>query len=381
MTPLRLILAEITHRRVNALLGVLAVATVVTFGVELIMSQEAARRETRRVTRDLGFNVRIVPRDTDESRFHFNGYSQETMAEDAVQRMASSGTISYNHLVATLKQRIELGGAPALLVGISGTYFPSGQKKPPMMFTVDPGTVHVGAQVAGRLGIDKGSLLDLRGESFSVVRVMPKGASQEDVTVYGLLSDVQRVLGLPGRINEIMAIDCLCQTSDQNPAQTLSDELARVLPEARVLHLSRMADTRARQRRLADASAELTTSVAVLVCAILVGVLAVLNVRERRGEIGLLRALGYRSAGITTLFLGRAVLIGLVGAMIGFAVGTWLVLRTRHEMFPVTGSAVRIDWLLLGLSMLGAPVFAALASFIPAMMAVTQDPAETLTAD
>ena len=140
------------------------------------------------------------------------------------------------------------------------------------------------------------------------------------------------------------------------------------------------ARTRARQRRLADASAELTTRVAILVCAILVGVLAVLNVRERRGEIGLLRALGYRSRGITALFLGRAVLVGLVGAMIGFVVGTWLVLRTRHEMFPVTGRAVRIDWLLLGLSMLAAPVFAALASFIPAMIAVTQDPAETLRA-
>ena len=63
------------------------------------------------------------------------------------------------------------------------------------------------------------------------------------------------------------------------------------------------------------------------------------------------------------------------------AVGTWLVMRTRHEMFPVTGRAVRIDWLLLGLSMLAAPVFAALASFIPAMWAVTQDPAETLRAD
>ena len=53
----------------------------------------------------------------------------------------------------------------------------------------------------------------------------------------------------------------------------------------------------------------------VLVAAIFVGIVTWLNVRERRAEIGLLRALGKRTSQIAALFLVKAVLIGLLGGV------------------------------------------------------------------
>ena len=52
-----------------------------------------------------------------------------------------------------------------------------------------------------------------------------------------------------------------------------------------------------------------------------IGLLALANVRDRRGEIGILRALGLRSRQILLIFLGKAVAIGLAGACLGYAAG------------------------------------------------------------
>jgi putative ABC transport system permease protein len=116
----------------------------------------------------------------------------------------------------------------------------------------------------------------------------------------------------------------------------------------------------------------------VFVSAVWVGLLALANVRERRVEIGILRAVGKGSGAIAGLFLGKAVLMGLLGAAVGVGVG---VLATRLIGAAALGVgpdqvAARPEVLLAGL--LGAPLLAAVASYLPTLSAVTQDPAVVL---
>jgi putative ABC transport system permease protein len=101
-------------------------------------------------------------------------------------------------------------------------------------------------------------------------------------------------------------------------------------------------------------------------------------VRERRDEIGILRALGHHSGRIAALFLGKAILLGLAGAAVGYSVGTAVALKFGPEIFKVTANAIKPETYLLGRSLLFAPAFAALVSFIPAILAVNLDPAEAL---
>jgi putative ABC transport system permease protein len=98
-------------------------------------------------------------------------------------------------------------------------------------------------------------------------------------------------------------------------------------------------------------------------------------------EIGLWRALGTGSSRIAALFLGKAVVLGGVGGILGYAVGTLVALHWGAALFPVTAASLKSDPSLM-LPALGlTPLFAAAASFLPAMMAVAQDPAETLRTD
>jgi putative ABC transport system permease protein len=104
-----------------------------------------------------------------------------------------------------------------------------------------------------------------------------------------------------------------------------------------------------------------------------------MNVRDRRPEIGLLRALGYNTARVMLLFLGKALLVGLLGAVAGFVVGTELGLQFGPGVFELTAKAMlRPDFSLLTRAAILAPLFAMVASFVPAVVAVTYDPATML---
>ena len=60
-----MIFKEIAHRKLNTILSILAVSVGVMLSVSLILTQEASYRETKRIMRDMGFNVRIIPKETD----------------------------------------------------------------------------------------------------------------------------------------------------------------------------------------------------------------------------------------------------------------------------------------------------------------------------
>jgi putative ABC transport system permease protein len=378
LTAIHLIWKELLHRKGSFLLGASVLTAAVGLCVALAITETASQRETRRVTRDLGFNLRIIPRETDMEHFYLTGYSQQTMSENSLAQLAKVEKFSYNHLVASLQQKIQIRGHSILLMGISGEQTPPGKKHPPMIFSVEPGTVHVGYEAARLLGAKKGDTISLGAHSLRVARAMPEQGTIDDVRVIGLLSDVQQILGLEGKINEIKAIDCLCLSADDNPQMILQTQLSQVLPEARVVMQSTIADVRAKQRQMTEKYATFVMAAVLLVAAAWIGTLAIVNVRLRYGEIGLFRALGYGSGLIAALVLGRAVLIGLTSALVGYFLGTWLALNWAPEIFPVTARAIRPLPYLLPWTMLATPLLAAMASLIPAAIAITQDPAEVL---
>lgn len=378
MPLLKLIIKELLHRKGNFVLSAVGVTGTVAFIVGFLSTAEASRRETTRVMRDMGFNLRIIPKETDMDRFWASGFSDQTMAEETVERFAAYDNVffSYNHLVASLQKWISVGGREVILTGLSPAIAAAGKK--PMGFSIKPGTVELGHQVALRLGLKKGDTLEIGGRSFIVERTLVESGTDDDIRVFARLNDAQQIANLPGRINEIKAIDCLCLTSDQDPLKILREELKKALPEAKVLQIRSLADARARQRQMVEKTAAFITPFLLIISAAWVAVLAVLNVRERRYEIGVMRALGHGSVRIGSLFLGKAMLVGIVGAIAGFAVGIGLALSIGPDIFKVTAKSIRFEWTFLIWAIVAAPLFAAFASLVPAALAITQDPSETL---
>lgn len=378
MHLIRLILKELRHRKFNAILATMAVTLAVFLYVGFQSMGQASDRETTRLMRDLGFNLRIIPAATDEAVFWKQGYASETMPADYVNKFMNQKGISYRHLLATLQRTLPVGGIDVLLTGMAPEVSPIETEKKPMVFEIEKGTLYLGFHVARHLKVAKGDTLELGDKTFTVSQVLSEKGSQDDIRIQGHLEDVQKILNMEGRINEIQALECLCRDPNVDSLDILRAELKKILPDAKVLMLRDMAKTRERQRITNEKYFAISMQIVLLVCAVWLAVLAFLNVRERKSEIGVLRALGYGTWKILALVLGKGLAIGALGSVLGFGCATVVVLVYGPTIFQVTAGSIVIEWALLKQALLMAPLLTACCTMIPAVYAATQDPAETL---
>ena len=421
MSNWKLLCREIAHRKMNFLLSLLAMTAAAMLFIAGPTLMEGYKEEsdqqlramqvkadtdlanldkrTKRIMRDLGFNLRIVHKNTDLSRLYASFVSFD-MPESYVTTLAEAPEITkIVHLVATLKQMIELEGKPRLLVGFAPEATQSHiEQKAPMGFQIKQGTVFLG-HLAGE-GYKVGESIEVIGKSFEIVNILaPRGTRDEDIFVAMHLKDAQQLLEKEGLISEIVALGCKCKTVDR--VQEIMAQLEAVLPEARVVELSTRAIAREEQRQLVskhyqqqmndyEAGREGIRTVLlglnnqvipliVLVCVTWAGLLAWTNVRQRRTEIGLLRALGKNSTGIISLLLGKALIVGLLGGILGSLMGLAIASQlAQSELLAVSAENFQAPTLLLVVTIGGAPLVAALASYLPTLIAVQQDPAVVL---
>jgi putative ABC transport system permease protein len=115
-------------------------------------------------------------------------------------------------------------------------------------------------------------------------------------------------------------------------------------------------------------------AVALLVGAIGIANIMVISVLERRGEIGLRRALGATRRHISAQFLTESALLALLGGIAGLAFGaiaTWVYAVTKNEPFVVP------TWALIAAPAAGF-VIGAVAGLYPAAKAARLSPTEAL---
>jgi putative ABC transport system permease protein len=115
-------------------------------------------------------------------------------------------------------------------------------------------------------------------------------------------------------------------------------------------------------------------AVALLVGAVGVANIMIIGVLERRSEIGLRRALGATKANIRTQFLSEAILLALLGGIVGVLAG---IIATAIYA-STKGWAVVIPTLAWGGGLGAALAIGAIAGLLPAIRAARMSPTEAL---
>ena len=390
------------------------------------VKQELAQmdKKTRRIMRDLGVNLRIVHKDTNMSSL-YTDFVAKDFPEHYVNELAKAEQIeTIVHLVATLQHKLKWNRRTILLTGVKPvlTRSQKNEEKPHMVKQVPPGTVLVGHELGA--GLEVGKTLDIQGHVFRISKIMPELGGLEDVQLVVNLEDAQRVLKRPEKINQIMALNCKCKG---DRISIVRKELEGVLPDTKVNEFKSRASAREKQRdlvaavkkkQIAAAQANVDRSQAnylavkanhtraeenyqrqvrrktrqesrlkalattiiplvILVSALFVGLMSWLNVRERRAEIGVLRALGKRGLHVAGLFLAKAELIGMAGGLCGIALG-YLASMFVGQQLEIAVELFHPQLMLLSIAVIGAPMIAVLASYLPMLSALKQDPAVVL---
>jgi ABC-type lipoprotein release transport system permease subunit len=427
MSIWRLVLREFAYRKLTALLALLsvAVATACMVGSLLVLRAHdlqteaisaAMQAETeartkqlqedyRKIMLELGFNVFIVPRGDKAADVYSDDFGRAEMPESYADKLGNAGIITINHLRPILSKRVDWPqqGMKIVLTGIRDEVTQAGRKrKEPLAEPVKPGQALLGFVVAKQAKLKPGDTIDLLGRKLTVGEIESFRGTSDDITVWVELAVAQELLDKRGKINAMQAINCLAEKChpDASGIPAVDEEISRVLPETQVLidmsKAKARIDTRGRaakesvqalaaeKERRATLRAQISqvTSilgpVAMVAAAIWVALWMLGNVRQRSGEIGVLRAIGVRGRQIMLLFLGKALIVGLLGALIGCAVGIGVAAAWSRTGEPEITLASLIQPLTVALVLGAVPLVAIVASWPPALLAARQDPAAVL---
>jgi putative ABC transport system permease protein len=118
---------------------------------------------------------------------------------------------------------------------------------------------------------------------------------------------------------------------------------------------------------------------------IFVGTIGIINtmttsVLERKKDIGVMKAIGARNSHIFTIFLIESGLLGLVGAILGVALGMTAGYFGTLAIGNFIGSLIQpqIDPMLIILPIVGGFILGAIAGIVPALQAAKQRPVDAL---
>jgi putative ABC transport system permease protein len=108
------------------------------------------------------------------------------------------------------------------------------------------------------------------------------------------------------------------------------------------------------------------------------GIITLRAVHERRQEIGMMRAIGFRKKGVTNSFLMEASFICIVGILIGTILGMIIGYNIWFDAFKPLDYDFYVPW--MKIAVVGIIAFATTAIFTipPSLKASTVTPAEAL---
>ena len=350
----------------------------------------------RKITKGLGFNVVILPEDQDLQEMHITGTISKSMPEEYVDRLANSNIVTVNHLLPTVTKKLTWPekDLPIVLYGTRGEV-PLAHRDPkkPLLDAVPKGAMIVGFQIAQKLGLKADDQVELLGRAFKILKTHDERGTVDDSTVWVNLREAQEMLGMENLIHAIQALECHC-AGDR--IGQIRKEIMAILPGTQAIErgapalaraeardqakvtaeqaLANEIESRSQMRRQRENFAALLVPLTTMGSALLMGLMALTNVRQRRQEIAILGAVGIRSRQVLGVFLGKAIVTGFLGAVLGLTIGVLIGALIGGGAAVLDASTI---FLALGLA-LGV---ALLGSWLPAMMASRQDAATVLQQD
>jgi len=424
MSIVRMAACEILRRKTTFLLATLAVTVAVgtmlsvpaalqvydlrsdallaTKEAELKERLNVLQDEMRKATLKLSFNLAILPGDQDVREWHATDCASTTMPEEYAHRLANSRIISVRHFLPMLAEKVKWPEMKrtVILVGCQGEVA-SMHKSPkaPLVQPVPDGTMVVGHELHQSLRLKEGQTVALLGRSFAISKCQEERGSKDDIAVWIPLKDAQELLDKRGRINAILALECLCVGSEA--LARVRADVAEQLPDTKVIEFGTKVLARAEARmRVGQEAVEaverdkahqqtlqaerrrlagLLVHGVVVACGVWIFLTAFGNARGRHAEVAILRAIGYRARQVLVLFLFRSLAGGVIGAALGCAAGLLIAARLRGDFdVLLVGAAGLLSWPLIITALVTGSLLGVVAGWIPALLAAQRDPAEIL---
>jgi putative ABC transport system permease protein len=253
--------------------------------------------------------------------------------------------------------------------------------------------VLVGESLAPKLGIRAGDQIQIGGQAHRVAGILSTGGA-EDNQIVAPIGLAQQILGKPGAVRRLY-VSALTKPEDalsrrdpktMNPelfdrwycspyVQSIAYQLQEAIPHSHAEQIRQVAQNEGTVLSRIKGLMLLVTLAALLASALAVSAAMATAIFERRGEVGLMKALGGGNGSIAALFFVEATLLALIGGLIGFAGGAILARQIGRSIFD---AQITIDPVLLPVILALAVIVTFAGSALAIRRAVKFDPVYAL---
>jgi putative ABC transport system permease protein len=254
----------------------------------------------------------------------------------------------------------------------------------------------LGDHLATKLNLTVGQKIEIASQPRRVLGILSTGGPEDDQIV-APIALAQQILGKPGAVRRIY-VSAVTKPEDafaRRDPKTLSPEmydrwycspyahsiafqLQEAIPHSHAEQIRQVAQNEGTVLSRIQGLMLLITLAALLASALAVSASMATAVIERRGEVGLMKALGAGNLAVAVLFFAEASLLALIAGAAGFAGGALLARQIGHSIFS---SQITIQPVLLPVILTIAVLVTFAGSAAAIRRAVKFDPVYALRGD
>ncbi|MGA7905902.1 MAG: ABC transporter permease [Candidatus Sulfotelmatobacter sp.] len=372
----RLVYESFRRQKRRKLLAGVAITLGVTVATAMIAVATDIGDKINRELRTIGANLLITPQE-DTLDVEIGGVNLKPPSDGAVLNEADlpkiEGTFWHNNITGfapmlpvTTKLRT---GDREQDVTLLGTYFAKQLWFGKEEFTTGVRTTHpwwkvtgawpddnshdvlLGERLAAGLSAKPGDSIGLSGRRLRVSGILSTGSS-EDEQVVAPISLAQEILGRPGAVRRVYVSaltkpeDALARRDPKSMSgavydrwycspypQSIAYQLQETIPHSHAEQIRQVAQNEGAVLTRIEGLIFLITLAALLASALAVSAAMATAIFERRGEVGLMKALGAGKMAVASVFFAEAVLLAVFGGLIGFAAGSLLAREIGRSIF------------------------------------------------
>jgi putative ABC transport system permease protein len=376
---------NLRRRKGKVFFLILGLTIGITTVVSLISISRMMNEDIANKLDEFGANILIIPR-SDDLSLSYGGMSIGGVAMDAYALKDSDvpkiRQIEVKENISAVSPKfiggVEIEGKKVPLMGVLFQEEIRLKKWWKVHGAIPKTTEEVllGNEVAVRLFKSTNDLLTINGKKVRVSGILGETGSQDDVLIFADLSFVQEVLNKPRAVS-LIEVSAYCNTC---PIEEIVDQISKKLPHAKVTAIKQTLQTK---MEALDHFKKFSIGISIIV--LLIGALIVFtnmmaSVNERKKEIGIFRAIGFRKSHIIRIIFLEALIVGLIAGVAGYLLG----LGISHFIGPMLLGMKGVRWVMDPLLAFGAIFLSALtgilSSVYPAIHASQMDPTEALRA-
>jgi putative ABC transport system permease protein len=359
----------------------IGITTVISLiSISRLMSEDIANKMD-----ELGANILVLPR-SDDLSLSYGGMNIGGVAIDA--RTLNDFDIQK---IREIEERENISAVSPKFVGVvevegkrvplMGVHFPEEGRikrwwKVHGAIPKSKEEVLLGNEVAVRLFKSADDYLTINGRKVKISGFLEVTGSQDDFLIFADLSFVQEALNKPGAVS-LIEVSAYCNTC---PIEEIVSQISKKLPHAKVTAIKQALKTKMEALEHFNKFSIGISAIVLLIGALIVFTNMMASVNERKREIGIFRAIGFRKSHIMRIIFLEALIVGFIAGLAGYLLG----IGASHFMGPIILDVKNVRWVLDPALAIGAVFLSVLigilSSVYPALHASKMDPTEALRA-